>query len=55
MTIECFVLLLIMMNSQQGLTDKDRDIHEFIKQEKDNLNLKICLKKLLEGGTVQKR
>ena len=38
MKIECFILLLIMMNSTQGLDDRDRDIDEFIKQEKDNPN-----------------
>ena len=45
MTIECFVLLLIMMNSQQGLTGRDRDIDDFIKQEKDNPNFKDMFKK----------
>ena len=41
MTIECFILLLIMMNSSQGLDGRERDIDEFIKQEKDNPNFKV--------------
>jgi len=55
MTIECFVLLLIMMNSQQGLTGRDRDIDEFIKQEKDNPNFKEMFNKIMEGGTSTKK
>ena len=55
MTIECFVLLLIMMNSQQGLSGRDRDIDEFIKQEKDNPNFKDMFKKIMEGGSSTKK
>ena len=55
MTIECFVLLLIMMNSQQGLTGRDRDIDEFIKQEKDNPNFKEMFNKIMEGSTSTKK
>ena len=55
MTIECFVLLLIMMNSQQGLTGRDRDIDEFIKQEKDNPNFKDMFNKIMEGSTSTKK
>jgi len=55
MTIECFVLLLIMMNSQQGLGGRDRDIDEFIKQEKDNPNFKDMFKKIMEGGSSTKK
>ena len=55
MTIECFVLLLIMMNSQQGLSGRDRDIDEFIKQEKDNPNFKEMFKKIMEGGSTTKK
>ena len=51
MAIECFVLLRIMSNSQQGLTGRDRDIDEFIRQEKDNPNFKDMFKKIMEGGT----
>ena len=51
MAIECFVLLRIMSNSQQGLTGRDRDIDEFIRQEKDNPNFKQMFKKIMEGGT----
>ncbi len=54
MTIECFILLLIMMNSPQGLGDRDRDIDEFIKQEKDNPNFKEMFKKIMEGGSSKK-
>ena len=55
MTIECFVLLLIMMNSQQGLSGRDQDIDEFIKQEKDNPNFKDMFKKIMEGGSSTKK
>ena len=55
MTIECFILLLIMMNSQQGLGDRDRDIDEFIKQEKDNPNFKDMFKKIMGGGSSTKK
>ena len=55
MTIECFVLLRIMMNSQQGLGDRDRDIDEFIKQEKDNPNFKDMFKKIMGGGSSTKK
>ena len=44
-----------MMNSQQGLGDRDRDIDEFIKQEKDNPNFKEMLTKLWEVVLVQKK
>ena len=43
------------MNSQQGLTGRDRDIDEFIKQEKDNPNFKEMFKKIMEGGTSTKK
>ena len=43
-----------MMNSQQGLTGRDRDIDEFIKQEKDNPNFKEMFNKIMEGGTSTK-
>ena len=55
MTIECFVLLLIMMNSQQGLTGRDRDIDDFIKQEKDLPQFRDMFKKILEGGSSTKK
>ena len=55
MTIECFVLLLIMMNSQQGLTGRDRDIDEFIRQEKDKPGFKEMFKKIMEGGSSTKK
>ena len=55
MTIECFVLLLIMMNSQQGLTGRDRDIDDFIKQEKDLPKFRDMFKKILEGGSSTKK
>ena len=55
MTIECFVLLLIMMNSQQGLTGRDRDIDEFIRQEKDKPGFKDMFKKIMEGGSSTKK
>ena len=55
MTIECFVLLLIMMNSPQGLTGRDRDIDEFIRQEKDKPGFKEMFKKIMEGGTSTKK
>ena len=55
MTIECFVLLLIMMNSQQGLTGRDRDIDEFIRQEKDKPRFKEMFKKIMEGGSSTKK
>ena len=43
------------MNSQQGLTGRDRDIDEFIRQEKDNPNFKEMFKKIMEGGTSTKK
>ena len=52
---ECFVLLLIMMNSQQGLTGRDRDIDEFIRQEKDKPGFKEMFKKIMEGGSSTKK
>ena len=55
MTIECFVLLLIMMNSQQGLTGRDRDIDEFIRQEKDKPRFKEMFKKIMEGDSSTKK
>tara|TARA_A100001391_G_scaffold193033_1_gene167827 strand:+ start:412 stop:804 length:393 start_codon:yes stop_codon:yes gene_type:complete len=42
------------MNSPQGLGDRDRDIDEFIKQEKDNPNFKEMFKKIMEGGSSKK-
>ena len=44
-----------MMNSQQGLGDRDRDIDEFIKQEKDNPNFKDMFKKIMGGGSSTKK
>ena len=55
MTIECFILLLIMMNSPQGIGDRDRDIDEFIKQEKDNPNFKEMFNKIMGGGSSTKK
>ena len=55
MTIECFILLLIMMNSPQGLNDRDKDIDEFIKQEKDNPNFKEMFDKIMGGGSSTKK
>jgi len=54
-SIECFVLLLIMMNSQHGLGDRDKDIDEFIKQEKDNPNFKNMFNKIMKGGSSTKK
>ena len=55
MTIECFVLLLFIMTSQQGLNSRDRDIDNFIRQEKVNPNFKEMFKKIMEGGTSTKK
>ena len=44
-----------MMNSQQGLGERDRDIDEFIKQEKDNPNFKDMFKKIMGGGSSTKK
>ena len=43
------------MNSQQGLSGRDRDIDEFIKQEKDNPNFKEMFKKIMQGGSSTKK
>ena len=43
------------MNSQQGLTGRDRDIDEFIRQEKDNPGFKDMFKKIMEGGSSTKK
>ena len=43
-----------MMNSSQGLDGRERDIDEFIKQEKDNPNFKDMFKKIMEGGSSKK-
>ena len=43
------------MNSQQGISGRDRDIDEFIKQEKDNHNFKDMFKKIMEGGSSTKK
>jgi len=43
------------MNSQQGLGSRDRDIDEFIRQEKDNPNFQNMFKKIMEGGTTTKK
>ena len=43
------------MNSQQGLGSRDRDIDEFIRQEKDNPNFKNMFNKIMEGGTTTKK
>ena len=44
-----------MMNSQHGLGDRDRDIDEFIKQEKDNPNFKNMFNKIMKGGSSTKK
>ena len=47
MTIECFVLLLIMMNSQhEDLTGRDKDEHEFKNKEKIMKIFKEMLNKM---------
>jgi hypothetical protein len=43
------------MNSQQGLGSRDRDIDDFIRQEKDNPNFQNMFKKIMEGGTTTKK
>lgn len=43
------------MNSPQGLTGRDRDIDEFIRQEKDKPGFKEMFKKIMEGGTSTKK
>ena len=43
------------MNSQQGLTGRDRDIDEFIRQEKDKPGFKEMFKKIMEGGSSTKK
>ena len=43
------------MNSQQGLTGRDRDIDDFIKQEKDLPQFRDMFKKILEGGSSTKK
>ena len=43
------------MNSQHGLGDRDRDIDEFIKQEKDNPNFKNMFSKIMKGGSSTKK
>ena len=43
------------MNSQHGLGDRDRDIDEFIKQEKDNPNFKNMFNKIMKGGSSTKK
>ena len=55
MTIECFVLLLIIMTSKYGFSDKDRDIDMFIRKEKDKPNFGEMFKKILEGGSSTKK
>ena len=44
-----------MMNSPQGLNDRDKDIDEFIKQEKDNPNFKEMFNKIMGGGSSTKK
>ena len=44
-----------MMNSQHGLGDRDKDIDEFIKQEKDNPNFKNMFNKIMKGGSSTKK
>ena len=44
-----------MMNSQQGLGSRDRDIDEFIRQKKDDPNFKNMFNKIMEGGTTTKK
>ena len=43
------------MNSQHGLGDRDKDIDEFIKQEKDNPNFKNMFNKIMKGGSSTKK
>ena len=43
------------MNSQQDLTGRDRDIDEFIRQEKDKPRFKEMFKKIMEGGSSTKK
>ena len=43
------------MKSQQGLTGRDRDIDEFIKQEKNNPNFKDMFNKIMGGGSSTKK
>ena len=43
------------MNSQQGLTGRDRDIAEFIRQEKDKPGFKEMFKKIMEGDSSTKK
>ena len=51
MTIECFVLLLIIMTSKYAFNEKDRDIDMFIRKEKDKPKFNDMLKKILGGGS----
>ena len=44
-----------MMNSQQGLGSRDRDIDEFIRQKKDDPDFKNMFNKIMEGGTTTKK
>ena len=39
----------------QGLGNRDRDIDEFIKQEKDNPNFKEMFNKIMGGGSSTKK
>ena len=43
------------MNSRQGLTGRDRDIDDFIKQERGNPNFQDMIKRILGGGSSTKK
>ena len=43
------------MNSRQGLTGRDRDIDDFIKQERGNPNFQDMIKRILGGGSSTRR
>ena len=43
------------MNSRQGLTGRDRDIDDFIKQERGNPNFQDMIRRILGGGSSTRR
>jgi len=43
------------MNSRQGITGRDRDIDDFIKQERGNPNFQEMFKRILGGGSSTKK
>ena len=43
------------MNSPQGLSGRDRDIDDFIKQERNNPNFQDMIKRILGGGSSTRR